>query len=327
MLNPSGDGESVVIRIASRGSELALWQANTVRGALLSAHPRLQVDIEVIRTTGDRILDVPLARIGDRGLFTKEIDAALLEGRADLAVHSLKDVPTRVTDGLTLAAVSDREDPRDVLILRADLQGGLLDLPSGSRIGTSSLRRRSQLRALRPDLEVVDLRGNLNTRLGKLDAGGYEGILLAAAGVLRLGWRDRISQWLPLESWLPAVGQGALAVLARSDDRRTVDLLRPLHHRDTAVAVTAERAFLNALEGGCQIPIAALASVAGSEVVLDGLVTDLDGQAVLRRQARGAVDAAADVGRSLANRLLEQGAGEILAEIRRTSGVPSTPAP
>ena len=208
----------MLIRIASRGSELALWQAHAVRDGLAAANPGVRIEIEVIRTTGDRILDVPLARIGDRGLFTKEIDAAITEGRADLAVHSLKDVPTRVPEGLELAAVSVREDPRDVLILRPGLSGGLRDLPAGARIGTSSLRRRSQLRALRPDLEVLDLRGNLNTRLAKLDAGGYEGILLAAAGVLRLGWRERISEWLDTDSWLPAVGQGALAIITREGD-------------------------------------------------------------------------------------------------------------
>ncbi len=316
-----------LIRIASRGSELALWQANAVREAIVAAHPGLEVEIEVIRTTGDRILDVPLARIGDRGLFTKEIDAALLEGRADVAVHSLKDVPTRVPDGLSLAAVSEREDPRDVLLLRPDLSGGLLDLPSGARIGTSSLRRRSQLRALRPELEVLDLRGNLNTRLGKLDAGEYEGILLAAAGVLRLGWRDRISEWLAPDVWLPAVGQGALAIMTRADDERMRDRLRSLDHADTVAAVSAERAFLRTLEGGCQVPIAALARVEEEELALDGLVADLEGRVLLRRRMRGSRGDAAAIGRRLAGELLELGAGDVLDEVRRASGVPRVPAP
>lgn len=327
MPNLSGDPSGGVIRIASRGSELALWQAHAVRDALASEHPELTIEIEVIRTTGDRILDVPLARIGDRGLFTKEIDSALLERRADLAVHSLKDVPTRVPEGLMLAALSRREDPRDVLLLRPGLSGGLAELPEGARIGTSSLRRRAQLQALRPDLRVLDLRGNLNTRLAKLDAGDYEGILLAAAGVLRLGWGERISEWLPTDRWLPAVGQGALAVIAREDDARMRDLLRPLHHAETAAAVTAERAFLNSLEGGCQVPIAALAAQEGNEVVLDGLVSDLDGREVLREQLRGPADDAAGIGRALARRLLARGAGEILNEVRRASGVPPVPAP
>lgn len=327
MHSPSGDRAPAVLRIASRGSELALWQANAVRDALAAAHPEVRIEIEVIRTTGDRILDVPLARIGDRGLFTKEIDSALLEGRADLAVHSLKDVPTRVPDGLTLAAVSQREDPRDVLLLRPGLEGGLADLPEGARIGTSSLRRRSQLRALRPDLQVLDLRGNLNTRLAKLDAGDYEGILLAAAGVLRLGWRERISEWLPVESWLPAVGQGALGIVARKDDERVRELLLPLHHPETTAAVTAERAFLNSLEGGCQVPIAALGRREGAEVVLEGLVADLDGRVVLRDEARGPATEADGVGRSLARALEARGAGEILAEIRRAAGVPPVPGP
>ncbi|HEV2149533.1 MAG TPA: hydroxymethylbilane synthase, partial [Longimicrobiaceae bacterium] len=241
------------IRIASRGSELALWQARAVERALRDADPGTPVEIQVVRTTGDRILDVPLAKIGDKGLFTKELDEALLRGDADLAVHSLKDVPTRLPDGLEIVAVTAREDPRDVLIRRDRVPGALADLPDGTRVGTSSLRRRAQLRALRPDLEVVDLRGNLNTRLAKLDAGEYDAIVLAAAGVLRLGWADRISGYLDAGGWLPAVGQGALAVVARADAAEVRERLRPLHDPATADATAAERAFLQALEGGCQI--------------------------------------------------------------------------
>jgi hydroxymethylbilane synthase len=315
------------VRIASRGSQLALWQAHAVRDALRRAQPGLEVEIEVIRTTGDRILDVPLARIGDRGLFTKEIDAALLQGRADLAVHSLKDVPTRVPDGLQLAAVTEREDPRDVLIVREGVPGSLAELPAGARIGTSSLRRRAQLRAVRPDLEVLDLRGNLNTRLAKLDAGGYEGIILAAAGVLRLGWEERIAERLDIASWLPAVGQGAMAIVARAETEERLGAMHALHHAPTAAAVQGERAFLRALEGGCQIPIAAIGRVEGESLVLDGLVAELDGETILRHLHQGPVDAAERVGTELAGVLLDRGAGPILEEIRRRSAAPPIPAP
>lgn len=324
MRNPSGER---VIRIASRGSELALWQAHAVRDALVDAQPELRVSIDVVRTTGDRVLDVPLAQIGDRGLFTKEIDEALLEGRADLAVHSLKDVPTRLPDGLELAAITEREDPRDVLILPLGQPGGLRGVPDGARIGTSSLRRRAQLRAVRPGLEVVDLRGNLNTRLAKLDEGAYDGILLAAAGVLRLGWGARISDWLDPPEWLPAVGQGALAVVTREGDERVGPALQALHHPETAAAVAAERAFLRSLEGGCQIPIAALGRVEEDSVVLDGLVADLDGTILLRDCLRGEIGSAAAVGRALAGALRERGADDVLNEIRRRAGAPPVPGP
>jgi hydroxymethylbilane synthase len=309
------------LRIASRGSELALWQSRAVQSALQSADPSLQVSIDVVKTLGDRILDVPLAKIGDKGLFTKELDEALLRGDADLAVHSLKDVPTRLPDGLTLAAVTEREDPRDVLIGRDGFRGGLSDLPAGSRVGTSSLRRRAQLRAARPDVEVLDLRGNLNTRLAKLDSAAYDAIVLAAAGVLRLGWTDRISAYLDATGWLPAVGQGALAIVTRADSAEVIARLAPIHHPATAAATTAERAFLAALEGGCQIPIGALGDVDGDRVTLRGLVADLEGGRILRAEEAGSVDDAADVGRRLADELIGQGAREMLDHIRgATSG-------
>lgn len=317
------------LRIASRGSELALWQARAVADALAAAAPGLEVEIRIVRTTGDRILDVPLAGIGDRGLFTKEIDAALLDGEADLAVHSLKDVPTRLPDGLRIGAITRREDARDVLLCREGLPPGLAELPAGSRVGTSSLRRRSQLRALRPDLEVSDLRGNLNTRLARLDAGEYDAIVLAAAGVLRLGWRERIAQYLDPELWLPAVGQGALAVVAREEDTSLQARLLALHHAATAACVTAERAFLRALEGGCQIPIGALARLEGEEVVLDGLVADLKGSTVLRGRATGSVQDPDEVGQRLASYLLRQGGDIVLAGIRSGAGpyAPQVAAP
>lgn len=316
------------IRIASRGSELALWQARAVERAILAHDAGADVQIQVIRTTGDRILDVPLARIGDRGLFTKEIDAALLNGEADLAVHSLKDVPTEVPEGLVVAAVTEREDPRDVLLCRADVPGTITDLPPGARVGTSSLRRRAQLRAARPDLEVLDLRGNLNTRLARLDEGRYEAILLAAAGVRRLGWEERISEFLD-PPWLPAVGQGALAVITRADDAALIERLQPLHHSATGAAVAAERALLHALQGGCQVPIGALARTEGGALRLEGLVADLDGTVVLRGQENGREADAREIGARLATRLREEGAEAILEQIRRSSGpdTPSIPAP
>lgn len=317
----------VPIRIASRGSQLALWQAHAVERALLQAHPGAAVEIQVIRTTGDRILDVPLARIGDKGLFTKEIDEALLHGLADLAVHSLKDVPTRLPEGLDIVAVTAREDPRDVLIRREGESGGLDALPAGARVGTSSLRRRAQLRAARPDAEVLDLRGNLNTRLAKLDAGDYDAILLAAAGVLRLGWEARISAYLDAGAWLPAVGQGALAIVARSHDADAHERVRPLHDAGSAAAATAERAFLHALEGGCQIPIGALATLDGGTLLLRGLVSDLEGETMLRGEAAGSPADAAAVGRRLAAELLQRGAGEVLARLRgATHGEVAEPA-
>lgn len=320
----SRSGERPLL-IASRGSELALWQARWVRDAVMASQRDAAVEIEVVRTTGDRIQDVPLAWIGDRGLFTKEIDEALLDGRADIAVHSLKDVPTRLPAGLAIGAVTEREDPRDVVIARDGL--ALEALPAGARVGTSSLRRRAQLGAMRRDLRVLDLRGNLGTRLARLDAGDYEAIILAAAGVLRLGWRDRISAWLDPESWLPAVGQGALAVMVREDDDASASLVRPLHHADTAAAVAAERAFLAELEGGCQVPIAALAQASDAEVHLDGLVASLDGEIVLRAAARGAISDPAAAGRALARDLVGRGADRVLAEVRSASGPPSIPPP
>lgn len=314
------------LRIASRGSALALWQTHAVRDALTAHHPGLRVDVRVVHTTGDRILDVPLAKIGDKGLFTKELDEALLRGDAHLAVHSLKDVPTRLPDGLVIAAVGEREDPRDVLILPPGRTGALASLPAGARVGTSSLRRRAHLAALRPDLEVVDLRGNLNTRLAKLDEGAYDAIILAAAGVIRLGWQDRIAARLETADWLPAVGQGALAVVARADDAATRALLAPLHDPATAACVEAERTFLRALEGGCQIPIGALAGVDGDALRLDGMVADLEGTTVLREQVQGPAADAAELGAALADRLLGRGAGAILERIRADLA-PAPPAP
>ncbi|HEU0014638.1 MAG TPA: hydroxymethylbilane synthase [Longimicrobium sp.] len=303
------------LRIASRGSELALWQSRAVEAALRAADPACGVEIRVIRTTGDRIQDVPLAKIGDKGLFTKELDAALLAGDADLAVHSLKDVPTRIPDGLVLAAVTRREDPRDVLLLAPGRTGGLDALPPRARVGTSSLRRRAQLAALRPDLDIADLRGNLNTRLAKLDGGDYDAIVLAAAGVLRLGWRERIAAYLEPDAWLPAVGQGALAVIARAASP-VLERLEPLHDPETAACTTAERSLLRALEGGCQVPIGALGRMEEGRLVVDALVADLAGERIVRTRQSGTMDEAEYIGAHAADHLRAAGAGEILARIR-----------
>ncbi|HET7230342.1 MAG TPA: hydroxymethylbilane synthase [Longimicrobium sp.] len=317
------------LRIASRGSQLALWQTHAVQAAIRAADPSVDVEIRVIKTTGDNVQDVPLAKIGDKGLFTKELDVALLSGRADLAVHSLKDVPTRLPEGLEIVAVGRREDPRDVLILSPGMTGTLQDLPAGARIGTSSLRRIAQLRAARPELRVADLRGNLNTRLAKLDRGEYDAIILAAAGVLRLGWEERIAAYLDPAEWLPAVSQGALGVVCRAGDERIRTLLADFHDPITAACTAAERAFLARLEGGCQIPIGALASLDDEGLTLHGLVADTDGETVLRDSVFVEGDAwaaaSADAGRALAARLLELGAGEILARVRGES--PRVPEP
>jgi hydroxymethylbilane synthase len=317
------------IRIASRGSQLALWQTRAVEAAIRAASPGTEVEIRVIKTTGDNVLDVPLAKIGDKGLFTKELDAALLSGEADLAVHSLKDVPTRVPDGLEIVAVGRREDPRDVLLLPHGGTGDLAALPAGARVGTSSLRRRAQLCALRPDVEVVDLRGNLNTRLAKLDRGEYDAIILAAAGVLRLGWEERIAAYLDPAEFLPAVGQGALGVVARSGDERIRALLKDFHDPMSQACTAAERAFLARLEGGCQIPIGALAVLDDEGLTLHGLVADVDGETVLRDSVFVEGDAwtaaSAAAGHALAARMLELGAGEVLARVRGES--PRVPEP
>jgi hydroxymethylbilane synthase len=318
-----------LVRIASRGSRLALWQAYHVRDALIAADGALTVEIDVVRTLGDRILDVPLARIGDRGLFTKELDEILLADRADIAVHSLKDVPTRLPEGLEIAAISVREDPRDVLLCGDGVPAAVESLPRGARVGTSSLRRRAQLLAARSDLEVTDLRGNLDTRLRKLDEGEYDAIVLAAAGVMRLGWADRISAYLDPPRWLPAVGQGALAVVARSASPVRDRLREALHHPDTAACVGAERAFLAAVEGGCQVPVGALARMERGRLHLDALVADLDGIDVLRDADSDDASAARALGVRLANRLLERGGREVLGSIRAAAdgGSPGTTGP
>lgn len=311
------------LTIGSRGSTLALWQAEHVRAKLAALNPGLDVGITIIQTTGDRITDVPLARIGDKGLFTKELDRALLEGHADLAVHSLKDVPTQLTEGLSLAAVLEREDPRDALLVAPGRPRSLDALPAGARVGTSSLRRRAQLLALRPDLIVDDLRGNLDTRLRRVQEGNYDAILLALAGLTRLSLAQHAAELLDPPDWLPAVGQGALGITTRADDPHTIALLQPLEHAETRAAVTAERALLAQLEGGCQIPIGALAHVRNGGLNLHALVASTDGQRVVRGCVEGTVADALTIGQQLAADLSSRGAAEILNELRARS----TPAP
>jgi hydroxymethylbilane synthase len=305
-----------MIRIGSRGSALALWQSNHIRGALYDAQPGVEVSIEVIQTTGDKITDVPLSKIGDKGLFTKELDRALLDGRIDLAVHSLKDVPTRLEPGLTIAAVTVREDPSDALICAPGEAGSLAQLPPGARVGTSSLRRRSQLLSVRPDLIADDVRGNIDTRLEAVRAHKYHAIILALAGLKRLGRGAEVSEILKGE-WLPAVGQGALAVVCRDSDEKTIGTLRFLDDADTRCATDAERALLRELEGGCQIPIGALGTVRGDVLRLCAVVGSLDGTRMVRGELSGQAANARQLGRELAYDLLARGAREILDEVRQ----------
>jgi hydroxymethylbilane synthase len=290
--------------IASRGSQLALWQARWVSAQLSAAGKECR--IEIIKTTGDKITDVPLAKVGTKGLFTKEIEEALLDGRAHLAVHSLKDLPTELPEGLVLGAVPQREDPRDAVV-----GCKLEDLPLGAKVGTSSLRRAAQLRQLRPDLLVESIRGNLDTRLRKLDEGQYDAILLAAAGLKRLGWGDRIAEILSPEQMCPAVGQGALAI----ETRAGFDGVAILDHTDTHIAVLAERGVLGALGGGCQVPIGAYATVSEGRVHILAIVAAPDGTQVIRAEAEGPAAEASLIGASLANELLTRGARQILEAV------------
>jgi hydroxymethylbilane synthase len=316
-----------MIRIGSRGSALALWQAEHIKARLIEEHA-VEVEIQIIHTTGDRITDVPLSKIGDKGLFTKELDNALLDGRVDLAVHSLKDVPTRVEPGLVIAAIEAREDPSDALVVAPGRPRTLLQLRAGSRVGTSSLRRRAQLLALRPDLIIEDLRGNLDTRLAAVQFEKYDAAILALSGMKRLGRADEAAEVLDASTWLPAVGQGALGIITRADDDQTRARLACIEDVDTRAATTAERALLRALEGGCQIPIGALAQVSGSELHLRALVASIDGLAVVGGERTGPRADAESIGHELALELLSRGAGDILAALRADlHAVPQPPAP
>jgi hydroxymethylbilane synthase len=301
--------------IGSRGSRLALWQAEWVKARLDALYPRLRVSIEVIKTSGDVLKEAPLSQIGGKGVFTKELEEALLAGRIDLAVHSLKDLPTVLPDNLTIAAITEREDARDALVLRAGLHPdspSLKSLANAALVGTSSPRRLAQLKHLRPDIRIKELRGNVDTRLRKLDAGDYDAIVLASAGLRRLGLGGRISAPINTQEMLPAVGQGALAVEARLDDSPTLKFLSPLEHRATRDACTAERSLLRSLGGGCQLPIAAHAVVVGDRLRLEGLVAAHSGEIVLRETIEGPAGDAQGLGQSAGLRLLERGAQSLL---------------
>ncbi|MEP5764133.1 MAG: hydroxymethylbilane synthase [Halieaceae bacterium] len=303
-----------LIRIATRKSQLALWQAEYVKAELQRAHPGLDVELVTMTSRGDKLLDAPLAKVGGKGLFVKELETALLEDVADIAVHSMKDVPMEFPAGLELGVICPREDPRDALV--SNRFNSLEELPAGSVVGTSSLRRECQLRSQRPDLQVNFLRGNVNTRLAKLDAGEYDAIILASAGLIRLGMGDRISQSLSVEFSLPAGGQGAVGIELRVGDERVAGLIQPLHHATTATCVRAERALNTRLQGGCQVPIAAFAeydSQDPDQLWLRGLVGRADGTEILRAEARASAAEAEALGVSVAEELLSQGAAELLA--------------
>lgn len=300
------------LTIGTRGSKLALWQAHWVKGEIETHHPGLTVELSIIKTTGDKITDVPLAQVGGKGLFVKEIEEALLSKRVDLAVHSMKDVPTAFPDGLGLVVTTKREDPRDALL--SPNHASIDALPGGARVGTASLRRQAQLLARRPDLKIFPLRGNLDTRLKRLTDGEYDAILLACAGLSRLGWGEGLTYPIPLEECLPAIGQGALGIECRLSDSATRDAVAFLNHADTADAVAAERALLARLEGGCQVPIAAHGRVDGDRLTLDGLVGDERGSQIIRGHREGARTDAEAIGTALAEELLANGAEAILAE-------------
>lgn len=309
------------INIATRQSPLALWQAEHIKTRLEQLYPNMSVNLVPMVTKGDKILDTPLAKIGGKGLFVKELEQALLEKRADIAVHSLKDVPMALPDGLTLGAYCERERPTDAFV--SNQFTSLDDLPYGAKLGTSSLRRQCQIQQQRPDLQIISLRGNLGTRLAKLDAGEYDAIILATSGLMRLGLDERIRHELDPDICLPAVGQGALAIECRADDMATLDLLKPLNHDISKICVIAERAMNRQLQGGCQVPIAGFATLENGQLLLKGRVGSLDGKILLKSQLSESltenlsnnIAIAEKLGIRIANDLLSQGADKILAEI------------
>lgn len=303
-----------VIRIATRKSPLALWQANWVRDRLISCYPDLQVELVGMTTRGDKILDAPLAKVGGKGLFIKELEQAMLADEADLAVHSMKDVPMDLPEGFSLGAICEREDPRDAMVSNEYLT--LADLPLNATVGTSSLRRRSQLLYLRPDLNIQNLRGNVNTRLQKLDDGEYDAIILAAAGLLRLGFAERIRAYIEPDEILPAAGQGAVGIEIREDDDRMQEWLAPLHHVDTAICVNGERVINRRLGGGCQVPLASHAMLEAGRVSVSALVAMPDGSRSLYASGTDSPEQAGVLCGRLAEELLEQGAAQILETLQ-----------
>ena len=316
------------IRIGTRGSQLALWQANWVKRKLLEWNPGIEIEIHKIKTTGDKILDAPLSKVGGKGLFVKEIEEALFDKKIDIAVHSMKDVPTDLPEGLSISAITEREDPRDALISKDGLK--LKELKKGAKIGTSSLRRQVQLLNFREDFKIYQLRGNLNTRMKKLSAGDFDAIMLAAAGVKRMGWKDKITEYLPYDIFLPAIGQGALGIEIRDSDREAGKIVERFNHRETSLCVRAERAFLKRLEGGCQVPIAAFGTIIppsppfnkGGQggIKLEGLVGSIDGKILYRDSKEDKENNVEELGIRLAAKLLNKGADKILKEVYRNSG-------
>ncbi len=303
----------MILRIGTRGSRLAITQSEWVKGRIESGHPDVSVELVRIKTKGDKVIDSPLSKIGGKGLFVKEIEEALLRKEVDLAVHSIKDVPAELPEGLYLPVFPEREDPRDAFISTGYKSVG--ELPDGASVGTGSLRRSSQLLHMRPDLDIVPLRGNVDTRIKRLESGNLHAIILAAAGLRRLGLSAKISQLLPAEEFLPAIGQGALGLELRQDNDRVYDILRSLNHEATEMTVRAERAFLKELEGGCQVPIAAHCRLEGEVVILHGMVAELDGSRIIKDELRGQKERPEETGISLARRLLSSGADEILKRI------------
>jgi hydroxymethylbilane synthase len=304
------------IKIGTRGSKLALWQANWVKSALNGKFPQRRCELTIIKTKGDKILDVPLARVGGKGLFVKEIEQALLEGRIDIAVHSMKDMPAEIPAGLWIGAVPQREDPKDVLISRE--HHCFANLRRGSVFGTSSLRRSAQLRHARPDIAVRPLRGNLDTRLQKLEMGNFDAIVVAAAGIKRLGLEDRITEYLPTDIVLPAAGQGALCIEIRAADPQIAGIIAFMDHAATRLAVLGERSFLKKLGGSCQVPIACHGSINQDTFTLTGLVAELDGSKILKATLTGSVNSPEALGNELAEKLISMGADRILEKLQST---------
>ena len=302
---------SKIIRIATRKSPLALWQANEVSRQLKMYHPDLSVELVTMTTQGDKILDTPLAKIGGKGLFVKELEVGMLEGDADIAVHSMKDVPMAFPEGLHLSVVMERENPTDAFV--SNTVASISELPLNAKVGTCSLRRQTQLKEARPDIEILDLRGNVNSRLAKLDNGDYDAIILASAGLIRLGFEDRIAHNISTEDSLPAIGQGAVGIECRSDDDEINALLAPLNHKDTAIRLSAERAQNKRLNGGCQVPIGGFAELLdNNRMRLRGLIGFPDGSKIFRSEKEGSQDDAEALGVAVAEDLLSQGGGEVL---------------
>lgn len=306
-----------ILRIATRKSPLALWQAEFVRDSLIQHYPDLQVELVKMVTQGDKILDTPLAKVGGKGLFVKELEQGMLRDEVDIAVHSMKDVPVELPEGLHLSVICEREDPRDAFV--SNNFASLESLPQGARVGTSSLRRQTQLKAVRPDLKILDLRGNVNTRLKKLDDGQYDAIILAAAGLIRLGFDERIKQAIDSSVSLPAIGQGAVGIECRTEDKDINELISVLNHPQTRTCVMAERSMNTRLEGGCQVPIGGYAILEGNELYLRGLVGKPDGSEVVRGEVRGQPEDAETLGKALADDLLSRGADVILKDVYKNA--------